>query len=591
MPNMPSFSKWVKLAGSDKRVAPSAEIAEPIPRDESFEVSLILRRTKPLPSLPSRHQKPMTRAEYARNHGADPADIRKVREFAQHFHLQVADVLPAERTVILVAPAAAFATAFNNVELLRYRFPDGSSYRGRKGCISILTELSGIVVGVFGLDNRPVASRRVRFKPRPKAGVAAAAHFQTPGPIRAFFPNQLAKSYHFPKGTDGSGQTIGIVELGGGFRQQDLAAYFQRVGVKNPPTISVAGGYGLANNAPDPQSYPQCPDPPDVEVLLDMEIIGTVAPGAKMVMYFLKDISDQHLLRGVTTAVHDSSADLSILSLSWGLPEFERGASGGWGAHRQLQDNFNDVLETAAHLGITVCVASGDYASAGMPSNDPKQPWDRKAHVNFPASSPFVLACGGTHMIDPSGANLTEEAWHPEPKPWYPDPNMGTGGGISRYFPLPSYQRGIVKQSAVNPNGGTGRGVPDVAADAAAESGYRMLVDNQWYPDQAARRPPLWGTSAAAPLWAGLIALLNQSLNTRLGFVNPLLYKLTASSGAFHEVTVGNNGDYWCARGWNACTGLGTPNGQNLLQALSKAVKVRAATSTGKASKKAPSRK
>ena len=305
---------------------------------------------------------------------------------------------------------------------------------------------------------------------------------------------------------------------------------------------------------------------------MDMEIIGTVAPGAKIVMYFVedgKDGSEQQCLQAVTTAVHDSSADLSILSLSWGVPEFEHGESGGrrTRAQKQFQENLNDVLETAAHLGITVCVASGDNASAGF-LNDPKLGWDGKAHVDFPASSPFVLACGGTHVIDASEANLREEAWHPTP-------NVGTGGGVSRYFPLPSYQRGIVKQSAVNPDGGTGRGVPDVAANAARESGYRVLVDNQWYPDADAHRPPGWGTSAAAPLWAGLIALLNQSLNTRLGFVNPLLYEVAASSDAFNDVTLGDNGDYRCARGWDACTGLGTPNGQNLLKALGKAIEVR----------------
>ena len=546
-------------------------MAEAIRPDKSFEVSLLLRRRRALPSLPSRHQRPMTRAEYARDHGADPADIIKVRAFAQHFHLQVADVLPAERTVILVAPAAAFAAAFQ-VELRNHRLPDGSSYQGREGCVSIPAELSGIVVGVFGLDNRPAVSRPVRLKHGPAAAIAPADHVQNPGLFPAFFPNQLAKMYHFPEGVDGTGQTIGIVELGGGFRRQDLAAYFERAGVKNPPSILVAKGHGLAKNVPDPESYSESLAPPDGEVLMDMEIIGTVAPGAKIVMYFVedgKDGSEQQCLRAVTTAVHDSSADLSILSLSWGVPEFEHGESGGrrTRAQKQFQENLNDVLETAAHLGITVCVASGDNASAGF-LNNPKLGWDGKAHVDFPASSPFVLACGGTHVIDASEANLREEAWHPTP-------NVGTGGGVSRYFPLPPYQKGIVKQSAVNPDGGTGRGVPDVAANAARESGYRVLVDNQWYPDADAHRPPGWGTSAAAPLWAGLIALLNQSLNTRLGFVNPLLYEVAASSDAFNDVTLGDNGDYRCARGWDACTGLGTPNGQNLLKALSKAIEVR----------------
>ncbi len=168
-------------------------------------------------------------------------------------------------------------------------------------------------------------------------------------------------------------------------------------------------------------------------------------------------------------------------------------------------------------------------------------------------------------MIDSNAAHLQEESWHPEA-------NAGTGGGISRYFKLPDYQQSIVTQSAVNPAGGPGRGVPDVSADSAQESGYRVLVDGMSFPDASQNLPPIGGTSAAAPLWAGLIALLNQSLNTRLGFINPLLYKLSASSGAFHDVTAGNNGDYRCGSGWDACTGLGTPNGQKLVAALKSVV-------------------
>ena len=198
-----------------------------------------------------------------------------------------------------------------------------------------------------------------------------------------------------------------------------------------------------------------------------------------------------------------------------------------------------------------------------MPLDDPQRPWDGRAHAIFPASSPNVLACGGTHVIDSSGPSPEEESWHPSP-------NVGTGGGISRYFQVPAYQDGIVTQTAVNPAGGAGRGVPDVAADSAQESGYRVLVDGQWFPDPDASPPfpPVGGTSAAAPLWAGLIALLNASLGTRLGFVNPLLYKIKASSGRFHDVTQGNNGDYATGPGWDACTGLGTPDGKALLAAL-----------------------
>ena len=558
MPNTGAFSKWVKLPGSKKGLAMGTELAEPIPPDESFEVSLHLRRKKPLPSLLTSKRPPkiMTRDEYARNHGANPADVTKVRRFAQHFGLQVHTVLPDERTVILSGTADAFTKAFK-VELRKHRLPNGYSYRGREGEISIPEELANIVVGIFGLDNRPVVSRHVHFGAPRHASASTMAKFQTAGPITEFFPAQLAEIYNFPTDVDGSGQSIGIVELGGGFRHRDLAAYFQKEGVRLP-NVNLATVQGGANNAPDPSAS----DLPDVEVLLDMEVVGSVAPGAKMVMYFVKDGSDQQTLRGVAAAVHDSAVNLSVLSLSWGGPEFDASEDGERGAsvQKQYQDNLNDIFETAAHFGITVCVSSGDNASACMPLNDPQRPWDGKAHVSFPASSPYILACGGTHITDSSSNPPKEESWHP-------GPNDGTGGGISRYFPVPSYQSGIVKQSVVNPKGGTGRGVPDVAADAAQESGYCVLVDGEWYPDQAAQRPPIGGTSASAPLWAGLIALLNQSMRTRLGFVNPILYQLKAP-GAFNDIKLGNNGDYRCAAGWDPCTGLGTPNGQKLLAAL-----------------------
>jgi kumamolisin len=573
--NLKAFSKWVPLAGSLKHAAPDVKIGEPFPPDKSFEVMVLLRRKKPLPSLSSRWHKPMTRAEHARNHGANLADIQKLRTFAEHFRLRVKTTLPKERMVILFGRTDAFAAAFG-VSLRQHHLPGRAKpYRGREGCVSIPTELSGIVVGVFGLDERPVVSGPRHLGYESQESVGLNRHSRNLGSLQAFFPNELAKLYRFPEGVDGTGQAIGIVEVDGGFHRKELRAYCKRAGVKSSLDITVAKDHRLAGNHPEPRIFkpqepPEDQDLPDIEVLMDMEIIATVAPRAKIFVYFAKSRSERDCMAATSAAIHDSSADLSILSLSWGTTEFESG-DGGTKHTEHFQVHFDELLKTAAHLGITVCVSSGDNASANMP--DDRSQWDGKAHVNFPASSPHVLACGGTHVTD--GVNLREKAWHPKR-------NVGTGGGVSRYFPLPSYQRGIVNCPAVNPPGPRRRGVPDVAANAAMENGYRVLVDGEWYPDPAGRRPPGFGTSAAAPMWAGLIALLNQSLGKRLGFINRLLYKLPPSSGAFHDVTLGDNGDYRCARGWDACTGLGTPDGQNLLKALSKAVQRRAATGTGK---------
>lgn len=572
-----SYSKWVAVPGSEKAPVPGATVGEPTPADETFEVTVKVRRKAPLPAGLPRPGRCMTHDELAAKHGADPADVKKVEAFAARFGLKVKAALIPERTVLLEGTAAAFSKAFQ-VELRTHRLPDETWYRGRHGAISIPKELDGAVVGVFGLDNRQVVWRHVRYGPVGRPGAkdqaeakpAAGAKFQTPGKVTAFFPNELADMYNFPDDADGSGQTVGIVELGGGFRQEDLDNYFEKAGVSNPPQVRVGKVVGGATNAPAPDD----PDMPDVEVLLDMEVVGAAAPGAKMVMYFVRDGSEQQTLRGVTAAVHDESAKNTILSLSWGGPEFEPGAFGGAAAkaQKQYEDNLNEVLHAAAHLGITVCISSGDNASAGFPIDDPTRPWDGHAHASFPASSPYALAVGGTHVVDAKA--VKEESWHPSA-------NVGTGGGISRYFPLPSYQEGVVTQKAVNPAGGPGRGVPDVSADAAQESGYRVLVDGQWFPDPNASpqpMPPIGGTSASAPLWAALIARINQKLGVNLGFVNPMLYKIKAAAGAYHDVTTGSNGDYKAVAGWDACTGLGTPDGKALLAALKPLVGTAPAT-------------
>ncbi len=367
----------------------------------------------------------MTHAEYEAEHGADPVDIARVEEFAGHFGLAVKAVLPAQRSILLGGTTARFSEAFR-VALHEHYLPDNTSYRGRDGTISIPEDLGYCVVGVFGLDNRRVAWPQFRAGGVRRQADASGAKFQSQGAVRAFFPNELARMYNFPDGVDGTGQTIGLVELGGGFQQADLDAYFAKAGV-HPPAISVGTVVGGATNQPAPDD----PDEPDIEVLLDMEVVGAAAPGAKMVVYFVKDGTDQQCLLGVSSAVHDRSrARLSVLSLSWGGPEFEPGSSGDDASNlqKQFQDNLNDMLQSAAHLGITVCVSSGDNASASYPSGDFQRPWDGHAHVCFPASSPFALACGGTYMSDPDGP--AEEAWHPAD-------NDGTGGGVSRILPGP----------------------------------------------------------------------------------------------------------------------------------------------------------
>lgn len=554
---MSNDPRYVAVQGSEKEPLPQAVVVGDPPADEEFDVLVQVRRRNELPSpLDTLAQQPrdrtyMSREEHDARFGADPADLQKVADFAAAHGLTVVRSSVPERSVTLRGTAPAFNRAFQ-VELKMYEHP-GGRYRGRTGAIHIPAELDGIVTGVFGLDNRPFA--RPRFHLGPIAEPAAVGPAVATAVPEGFTPLQIAQFYNFPTDVSGKGQTIGIIELGGGFRTEELQTYFTNLGI-TPPVVSVANlPNGGTNN---PGTDPLDPANPDIEVMLDIEVAGAVAPGAHIVVYFAPDATDSSFLDVLSQAVNDAVNDPDVISISWGGPETT--------ATSQFQTNFDQVLQAASHLGITVCVAAGDSGSADFPLNDPQRPWDGHAHVDFPAASPFALACGGTRILSAGNGALDEEVWHPAP-------NVGTGGGVSRVFGLPSYQAQANVPNSVNPPGGPGRGVPDVAGDAAQESGYVVLCDGLNFPDpnHVPPLPPIGGTSAVAPLWAGLIALINEKLGTRSGLIQPALYGLAPALGAFHDIVKGNNGDYRAGPGWDACTGLGTPDGQKLLNLLSVA--------------------
>lgn len=547
---MPDLDRIV-VPGSDKAALPDANRVGPAAPEERFQVTVRVRRQADLPplntyaALAPGERTYMTQGELIAQHGASAEDLAKVAAFAAQFGLTVDDSDASRRSVLLSGTTAQFEQAFS-VTLSRYALP-GGDVRGRSGPVMVPKNLDNIVAGVFGLDNRPFAKAHYSLKRHHKPPAEA---------ITAFYPAEIAKLYDFPTNMTGQGQKIGIVELGGGFKQADLDTYFAEAGVPNPPAVTVVEFAGGGTNSPG--TDPLDPANPDVEVLLDIEVAGSVAPGAEIVLYFAKDASDQGFLDAMTAAINGPQA-LTAISVSWGGPEASRDSGASSGTTAQFQDNFDQALQSAAHLGITVCVASGDSGSANFAANDPN--WDGGAHVDFPASSPYALACGGTRIIATGGAITDEVVWHS-------GQNVGTGGGVSRYFALPSYQANASVPLAVNPAGPVMRGVPDVSGDAASESGYRVLCDGQEFPDAAKQLPGIGGTSAVAPLWAGLVALLAQSLGAKLGWIHPQLYALAPGAGAFRDITSGNNGDYSAAPGWDPCTGLGRPDGSKLRDAL-----------------------
>jgi kumamolisin len=552
---MNAGQKQTKLAGSTKHRLPNAEVVGEVPSAE-FRVTVTVRRRNELPSIEAQSkQKPgertyMTREEHAERHGADPADIAKVEAFARENGLRVTDTNAAQRSVTLSGTASAYSKAFG-VDLKMYKSGE-VAYRGREGDILIPENLQGIVTSVTGLDNRPFAKPhyRIRRGTARAASVGATADRSTASASipAGFTPPQLATLYNFPKNLDGTGQTIAILELGGGFHPAELTSYFQNLGITTPPSVTAATYTNGGTNSPGTNALD--PNNPDVEVMLDIEVSGSIAPGAKIVVYFAPDATDQSFLGVMNAILTDAVNKPNIVSISWGGPEDE--------ATAQFRNEFDQLLQSAASLGVTVCVAAGDNGSADFAADDPN--WDKKAHVDFPASDPFVLACGGTQVTASSTAITKEVVWDD-------GKNDGTGGGVSRFFALPSYQQNAGVPPAADPTGPVMRGVPDVAGDAAPASGYRIICDGTSFPDPSQGIPPVGGTSAVAPLWAGLLARINQGLGKPVGFVNPLLYA-APENATFRDITQGNNGDYKAGTGWDACTGLGTPNGQSLLQTL-----------------------
>jgi kumamolisin len=498
--------------------------------DERIEVSVLVRPapgqrdlavSDALVDKPPAQREYLSRDEFAQRHGAAAEDIAKVAEFAKAHGLAIVDSSLARRTIVLSGTAAAMSEAFGTT--LHQFEHDGGTYRGRTGSLSVPGDLAGVVEGVFGLDNRPQATPHFQILGADRSAVARSAG-------ASYTPPQLAALYDFPTGADGTGQCIAIIELGGGFKPADISAYFSglRLPVPDVKAISVDGGRNHPTNA----------NSADGEVMLDIEVAAAIAPKATIAVYFAPNTT-QGFLDAITTAVHDKVNKPSVISISWGSAETN------WTAQAMTQ--FDKAFQAAASLGVTVCCAAGDNGSADGVT-------DGKPHVDFPASSPFALGCGGTKLTVSGTTIGSEVVWNENAK------SSATGGGVSGFFALPAYQKSA-KVPVVAGGSKAGRGVPDVAGDADPNSGYRVRVDGQSL--------VIGGTSAVAPLWAGLIALMNQKLGKPVGYLNPLLYGSVVGKGAFRDIVSGNNGSYSATAGWDPCTGWGSPVGSKLFKALS----------------------
>ena len=573
----------IAIPGSNRPPLPDAKLIGKADSTERIKVSVYARRNPSPPgrmfsALPGLHAAPPAKRKWLSDedfnavYGSDPGDLKNIAEWARHSGLKVLDQSAPQRRVLVQGDIAAIERAFG-VQLNEYEHPRTGPYRGREGSVYVPPDLCGIIEGVFGLDLRKVGHRRLRrgrYAPAEAAGLQATiSAIKAKGKSKTavtlanlsnnwpgvFFPPQVASLYNYPPGTDGSGQNIAIFAFNGtqggdphgGYNLAALKTYFEKVLGGATPAITDVVVQGPGNDpGPETTASGKRGDSTD-EILLDMCVVGSVAPGAHIFMYFTEFNS-----QGWVDAVHQAITDanqISVISISYGNPEDD--PQGAWTP--AAINLVNQAFEAAGAKGITICCASGDDGSLDDEGSG--------AHADFPASSPFVLGVGGTKLVANSTSNPTaiadETVWN--------DSSAGGGaggGGISAVFSLPSYQNGANVPPSAEPPHKIGRGVPDVSAVADPNTGVAVIHINGTHLD------PVGGTSAAAPLWAALVARLNEALKSRCGFLNPVLYT-KAAKGVLRDITVGNNGDYEAGPGWDACTGLGSPDGQKLLKALS----------------------
>jgi kumamolisin len=578
--------KLVQLEGSVP-VHKNKRIGDVAPH-EHISVTVKLRRKSEdgLPTLEAflaGKRSFMSRHDLEERHGARPADALAVQRWAGTSRLSVSNVNLGRRQMSLTGSADAMSAAFG-VKLSMYTHTrTGKKFRCPEGDLRVPEDLAPIITGVFGLNNMPVAvRRRTHATPRTQS---TDPKVQFPG---SFYPNEVARLYNFPA-TQGSGQKVAVLEFGGGFDPIVLASYFKgSIDLQTAPTVNPISVLGTTMQVDDPATG---------EVYLDIEVVGAMAPKSTIDVYFAPWTGEGYLT-AIDQAVHND--DYAAISISYGIDEDLRGSAGdpGW---PMLNQNIDEAFRDATAVGIPVFVSSGDQGSSsvrGQVDQEEVTAFSPTAHTGYPASSPYATAVGGTMLYAQGVAISQEVVWNElgelQGNKYY----LGgaTGGGVSdRYKQVPSYQSGagIAPRSANSP-GGTGRGVPDVAGNAGASTGY--LVSQP--PGSPIPIAPVGGTSAAAPMWAALMACVRASLETTFNgpvpafFFNDFVYA-NGKTSAFRDIVGGRaftydaNGNgtagaflavgsnrstkvdgYQAQEGFDLCTGWGSPNGVELQNQL-----------------------
>ncbi len=470
--------------------------------------------------------------EFAEQFGPTQADYDALACYAQAQGLIVTGTHASRRLLDVSGPASCFEAAFQ-VHLSRYKAADGRVFRAPDAAPSVSPSAAGVVFGVVGLSTaavrRPHLRRPAAFQAAPRVGS---------GPQGGLSPSDIRTAYSLGGVSQtGSGQTLALFELDG-FSSADITAYQSYFGLSFTPvqTILVDSANGTAGAGAD-------------EVTLDIELQAALAPGASRILVYETGTTDPEVLDGYTRIADDDSA--KQISTSWGLDEPDTDPA--------TMRSENAIFQQMAAQGQTLYAAGGDNGAydTGLSRDG--------ISVDDPASQPYVCGVGGTTLttMGAGGGYFSETTW-----------NSGSaaygagGGGVSTVWPIPSWQRSAAASSSSRLVSTAMRNVPDVSLNADPNTGYAIYYGGAWN--------VYGGTSAAAPLWAGFTALVNQqrTLNglSPLGQASPALYPLltTARYAAdFHDIADGSTNLYYpTTAGYDDATGLGTLNGAALLTDL-----------------------
>lgn len=526
-----------KVYAKGTSIETSAALLETFNANQHVHLSFVLplRKQKSLEKLVQRihdrsdqkyYGKFLTSEEFMEKFAPTQKDYDKVIAYAKGLGLTVIRK-HANRTILNVTgPRKNIEKGFN-LRILQYKLENGREFYAPNDNPEVPVSIAKIVNGIVGLDNLATWRSYKHLKQDSETVSKDTAHSFPSGPGGGFAPSDLLVAYNLAGvSANGAGQIVALFELAS-YQASDINTYTNQFGLPSAKlkNILVDGGSGAGINA---------------EVTLDIELVLALAPQSQIYIYEGPN-TDQGVLDTYNRIATDNIA--KQVSSSWGLGE-------DLVTPKFLQAEYAIFLQMAAH-GQSIYVAAGD---SGAYDNYP----NRTLMVDDPASQPYVVGVGGTKLqVDAqTGSYQSETVWNDGLG------NGAGGGGVSKRWPIPSWQANIPTVYSK-----TNRNVPDVSLNSDPNTGYSIYHNGQW--------EIFGGTSCAAPLWAGFTACVNQQLMSTqqpvLGFANPLLYAIGAgplSATDFHDVSSGSNLYYPAQANYDNATGWGTFNGADLFSTL-----------------------